>query len=182
MKDSYPCVCLEWFCWLLGCTRQSLYKNTWSSKRRSSKEQLVLSEVKNIRREHPAIGTRKLHKLLQSFYQKHSIKMGRDALFSTLNDHRLLIKRRKRRIFTTHSHHWLKKYSNLIKGWYPQLPEQLWASDITYVPCGRQHLYLSLVTDAYSHEIMGYHIADTLEAVHCKNALQMAFAKTWLTE
>jgi len=130
--------------------------------------------VKNIRREHPVIGTRKLHELLQSFYQEHSIKMGRDALFCTLNDHRLLIRRRKRRISTTQSHHWLKKYSNLIKGWYPRLPEQLWVSDITYVPCGRQHLYLSLITDAYSHKIMGYHIADTLEATHCIKALQMA--------
>ncbi len=176
MKDSYPSVSLERFCWLLGLTRQALYKNTWNSKRKSSKEQLVLSEVKNIREEHPAIGTRKLHKLLETFYQKHSIKMGRDALFSTLNDHRLLVRRRKRRIFTTQSHHWLKKYSNLIKGWNPVLPEQLWVSDITYVPCGRQYLYLSPVTDAYSHKIMGYHIADTLEAIHCKKALQMAVA------
>ena len=176
MKDSYPSVSLERFCWLLGLTRQALYKNAWNSKRKSSKEQLVLSEVKNIRGEHPAIGTRKLHKLLEGFYQQHSIKMGRDALFCTLSDHRLLIRRRKRRIFTTQSHHWLKKYSNLIKGWHPVLPEQLWVSDITYVPCGRQYHYLSLVTDAYSHKIMGYHIADTLEAVHCKKALQMALA------
>lgn len=176
MKDSYPSVSLERFCWLLGLTRQALYKDTWKRKRKSSKEQLVVNEVKNIRREHPALGTRKLHKLLQGFYQQHSIKMGRDALFCTLNEHRLLIKRRKRRVSTTQSHHWLKKYSNLVKGWHPGLPEQLWVSDITYVPCGRRYLYLSLVTDAYSHKIMGYHIADTLEAVHCKKALQMALA------
>lgn len=176
MKDSYPSVSLERFCWLLGLTRQALYKNNWKTKCKSSKEQLILGEVKNIRQEHPAIGTRKLHKLLEPFYQKHSIKMGRDALFSTLSDHRLLVRRRKRRIYTTRSHHWLKKYSNLIKGWHPELPEQLWVSDITYVPCDRQYLYLSLVTDAYSHKIMGYHIADTLEAVHCTKALQMALA------
>ena len=174
MKDSYPSVSLERFCWLLGLTRQALYKDTWKRRNKSSKEQLVVSEVKNIRREHPAIGTRKLHELLQSFYQEHSIKMGRDALFCTLSDHQLLIRRRKRRISTTQSHHWLKKYSNLIKDWYPKLPEQLWVSDITYVPCGRQHLYLSLITDAYSHKIMGYYIADTLEASHCIKALQMA--------
>ena len=134
MKDSYPSVSLERFCWLLGLTRQALYKDTWKRRNKSSKEQLVVSEVKNIRREHPAIGTRKLHELLQSFYQEHSIKIGRDALFCTLSDHQLLIRRRKRRISTTQSHHWLKKYSNLIKDWYPKLPEQLWVSDITYVP------------------------------------------------
>lgn len=174
MKDSYPSISLERFCWLLGCTRQALYKDTWKRKRKSNSEQLVVNEVKNIRREHPAIGARKLHKLLQSFYREHSIKMGRDALFCTLSDHKLLIRRRKRKFFTTQSHHWLKKYSNLVKGWYPQVPEQLWVSDITYVPCGRHHLYLSLITDAYSHKIMGYHIADTLEAVHRIKALKMA--------
>jgi hypothetical protein len=136
MKDSYPSVSLERFCWLLGLTRQAFYKDTWNSKRKGSKEQLVVSEVKNIRREHPAIGTRKLHNLLQGFYQQHSIKMGRDALFCTLSNHRLLVRRRKRRIFTTQSHHWLKKYSNLIKGWYPQVPEQLWVSDIIMYPVG----------------------------------------------
>ena len=174
MKDSYPSVSLERFCGLLGCTRQACYKNTWNRKFKSNTEQFVVNEVKSIRVEHPSIGTRKLHKLLEPFYRKHFIKMGRDALFSTLSDHRLLIRRRKRRIYTTQSYHWLKKYSNLTKGWYPQVPEQLWVSDITYVPCGRQYLYLSLVTDAYSHKIMGYHIADTLEAVHCIKALQMA--------
>ena len=125
-------------------------------------QQLVVEQVKTLRREHPAMGTRKLHQLLQSFYRAHAIKMGRDALFSTLSEQRLLIRRRKRSVFTTQSHHWLKKYPNLIKGWWPEQPEQLWVADITYVPCGRQHLYLSLVTDAYLHKIMGYHIADTL--------------------
>lgn len=176
MKDSYPSVSLERLCWLLGLTRQAFYKNTWNSKCKRNTQQLVVAEVKTIRNEHPAIGTRKLHQLLQGFYRRHSIKMGRDALFTTLSEQRLLIRRRRRRVSTTHSHHWLKKYANLIKGWHPQLPEQLWVSDITYVPCGRQFLYLSLITDAYSHKIMGYHLADTLEAVHSRKALQMALA------
>ena len=176
MKDSYPSVSLERFCWLLGLTRQAFYKHAWNSNRRHNTEQRVVEEVKTIRREHPTIGTRKLHQLLQGFYKVQGIKMGRDALFSTLQDQRLLIRRRKRQVYTTQSHHWLKKYTNLVKGWWPEYPEQLWVSDITYVPCGRNYLYLSLVTDAYSHKIMGYHIADTLEAVHCQKALQMALA------
>ena len=176
MKDSYPTVSLDRFCWLLGISRQALYKNGWSNKNKGVKEHLVLTEIKSLRQEHPIMGTRKLHHLLQPFLKHHDIKMGRDALFSTLGDNKLLIRKRKRRVPTTWSHHWLKKYSNLTIGWHPQGPEQLWVADITYVPCGRQHLYLSLITDAYSHKIMGYHIADTLEAIHCKKALQMAIS------
>lgn len=54
------------------------------------------------------------------------------------------------------------------------MPEQLWVADITYVPIEGGYLYLSLITDAYSHKIMGYHIADTLEAIHTVQALKMA--------
>ena len=35
-------------------------------------------------------------------------------------------------------------------------------------------MYLSFVTDAYSRKIIGYHVAETLEAVHSLKALQMA--------
>ena len=56
------------------------------------------------------------------------------------------------------------------------MPEQLWVADITYVPITNGFLYLSMVTDAYSHKIIGYHIADNLEAVHTTRALEMAIA------
>jgi len=139
-----------------------------------SEQSLVLDQVRKLREQHPVIGTRKLLVLLQTFLLDHQIKMGRDALFDLLSEHKLLVKKRKRRIKTTQSHHWLKKYSNLIKGWHPAGPMQLWVADITYVPVSRRFLYLSLITDAYSHQVMGYHIASTLEAVHSITALQMA--------
>jgi transposase InsO family protein len=100
--------------------------------------------------------------------------MGRDMLFDLLSAHKLLVKKKKRRISTTQSQHWLKKYANLIKEWSPQKPGELWVADITYVAIENGFLYLSLITDAYSHKIMGYYIADTLEAVHTTKALQMA--------
>ncbi len=58
--------------------------------------------------------------------------MGRDALFDLLSANNLLIRRRKRMIKTTHSHHWLKKYPNLIKDIVPCHPNELYVSDITY--------------------------------------------------
>jgi putative transposase len=41
---------------------------------------------------------------------EHQIKMGRDTLFDLLSYHGLLIRRSKRRVVTTHSFHWLRKY------------------------------------------------------------------------
>ncbi|WPR77525.1 hypothetical protein [Algoriphagus sp. NG3] len=72
---------------------------------------------------------------------EHQIKMGRDALFELLSVNNLLIKRRKRRVHTTNSFHWLRKYPNLIRGYTPTSPNQLWVSDITYWRLKDRFLY-----------------------------------------
>ena len=174
MKDSYPSISLARFCRLLGITRQAFYQHFWDITDISTEHQLVLDRIKQIRMDHPVIGGRKLYYLLQPFLQEHQIKIGRDALFDLLSAHKLLVRKRKRKITTTWSKHWLKKYPNLIKHWIPKAPNQLWVADITYVQANNGFLYLSLITDAYSHKVMGYHIADTLAAVHTMQALKMA--------
>jgi putative transposase len=174
MKDIYRHISLARLCRLLGITRQAFYKHFWEVSDITIEQQLVLDQVHDVRQLHPAIGVRKLHYLLQPFLLEHQVKMGRDALFDLLAANKLLVRKRKRRISTTQSFHWLKKYPNLIKDWRPSRPNQLWVADITYIPLTNGFLYLSLITDAYSHKIMGFAIADNLEAVHTTKALQMA--------
>jgi len=67
-----------------------------------------------------------------------------------------------------------KEYRNLIKGVYSTGPNQLWVSDITYIKTIDEVLYLFLITDAYSKKIIGFCLADTLEAIHAIQALKMA--------
>jgi len=120
------------------------------------------------------MGTKKLYTLLEPFMLAHQIKMGRDALFDLLAAQGLLVKRRKRRINTTQSSHWLRKYPNLTEDYTPSRSNELWVSDITYWFIGSGVVYVSLITDAYSRKVVGYHVADTLEAIHPLSALQMA--------
>ena len=174
MKDIYRHISLARLCRLLGITRQAFYKHFWEVSDITIEQQLVLDQVHDVRQLHPAIGVRKLHYLLQPFLLEHQVKMGRDALFDLLAANKLLVRKRKRRISTTQSFHWLKKYPNLIKDWRPSRPNQLWVADITYIPLANGFLYLSLITDAYSHKIMGHAIASNLEAVHTSEALKMA--------
>jgi transposase InsO family protein len=56
----------------------------------------------------------------------------------------------------------------------PTAPEQLWVADITYLPTTHQTVYLSLVTDAYSRKIVGYHVHDSLQTEQVSQALKMA--------
>jgi len=123
------------------------------------------------------MGTRKLYELLENFMLTHGIKMGRDALFDLLAANAMLVRKRKRRIQTTYSSHWLRKYPNLVKDFIPQNINQLWVSDITYWKINAStHLYISLITDAYSRKIVGHNVAETMEAVQSIQALQMALA------
>lgn len=138
-------------------------------------ESLVLKEVNAIRTLHPKLGVRKLYTKIEAFLTAHQIKMGRDAMFDLLSKNNLLVRRRKRKIATTMSRHWFRKYPNLVINIVPIRPNQIWVSDMTYWKInGDRHLYISLVTDAYSKMIVGYHVADNLEAVGCLQALQMA--------
>lgn len=163
-------------CCLLGITRQAYYQHFWNEEAISFEQELILKEVRKIRSLHPVIGGRKLYAILQSFLLQHQIKMGRDALFDLLAAHYLLVRKKKRRVYTTQSFHWLRKYPNCIKDVIPCRINEIWVSDITYYQTKKGFVYISFITDAYSRKIIGYHVAGTLEATHTLSALRMALA------
>lgn len=174
MRQSYPKEGLGRLCTLFGVTRQAYYEAEIHEKKSSIAEMVVLGIVRELRHEIPLIGTRKLLFQLQPQMKEHGIKMGRDKLFHLLRFHGLLIRRRRRIAKTTDSHHWLKKYPNLVKEMVVTSPEQLWVSDITYIRTIEGFSYLSLITDAYSRKVVGYALHPTLEAKGCLDALEMA--------
>lgn len=176
MKNSFPHIGLAKLCGWFGITRQAYYQNGWKGAEISIEEDILLKEVLTIRRNHKRMGTRKLYEKLHPFMSAHHIKIGRDALFDLLSSNYLLVRKRKRRIQTTQSFHWLRKYPNLVRDFIPTGPNQLWVSDITYWKIIGGHVYISFITDAYSHKIVGYHLAETLEAVESVRALKMALS------
>jgi transposase InsO family protein len=176
MKSNFSHIGLASLCGWFGISRQAYYQNSWKATETSIVEHLVIQEVKNIRQNHKRMGTRKLYEKLQLFMYENKIKMGRDALFDLLSVNHMLIRNRKRRIKTTQSYHWLRKYPNLIKDFVPTAPNQLWVSDITYWKIKDRYVYISFITDAYSHKIVGYHLAQTLESVETIQALKMALS------
>jgi transposase InsO family protein len=165
-------------CRLLGYSRQAYYQRRSASEQAVLGEELIIQEVLRLRNRQKKIGTRKLHLLLRSFLSAHHIQIGRDALFELLAAHKLLIRKRRRRIpQTTFSGHWYRKYPNLIMDMPVLSPNALWVSDITYITLKDGFAYLSLVTDAYSRQIMGYHLSRNLLTEGCVKALKMALRR-----
>lgn len=174
MKDIYTRVSLVRLCRLLGITRQAYYQHFWQQEVTEIEDRLVLQEVIDLRKDHRVMGGRKLYEKLHPFLLDHGIKMGRDALFDLLAANGLLVKKRRQRHVTTWSRHRFNRWPNIIRGMEVVRPNQLWVSDITYWKINAEHLYISLITDAYSHKVVGYHLADTLEAIETIQALKMA--------
>ena len=176
MKSNFSHIGLAKLCGWFGITRQAYYQNNWEGISTTIEEELIIKEVLKIRQNHRRMGARKLLEKLQPFSQEHHIKLGRDALFSLLSANNLLVRRRKRRVQTTQSFHWLRKYPNLIRDFIPLGINQLWVSDITYWKVNETPVYLSFITDAYSHKIVGYNLGLTLEALESLQALRMALS------
>lgn len=61
-------------------------------------------------------------------------------------------------------------------------PNQLWVSDITYWRLGEKVGYISFITDAFSHKIVGYYLSETLEARGSIMALKMALEQAGTIE
>ena len=159
-------------CKLLGFSRQVYYRANYRVKRNQSIATKVIELVQDIRMHQSRIGTRKLYYLLSE--ELNDLGVGRDKLFTILKANKLLIKPLRSYHITTNSHHRFRKHSNLIENLEVHRPEQVWVADITYVGHRKNPMYLSLVTDAYSRKIVGYHLDRTLGVGASVKALQMA--------
>ena len=168
---------LSSLCELFGYTRQGYWKQRQEHYREEIDTTALLNEVRMVRVDMPRCGVRKLQVILEE--KGHNI--GRDRLFALLRSEGMLVVRRHTRIITTYSRHWMKKYSNLIRELKIAHPNQVWVSDITYVEVReeeeRSFAYLSLVTDAYTHEIVGWALHDSLDTEGPLRALKMAIAQ-----
>ena len=176
MKTTYHHIGLAKLCGWFGITRQAYYQQLNKAIKSNAEEDLLLKKVRSIREDHPRMGTRKLYYKISDFMTDHNIKMGRDALFNLLSANNMLIRNRKRRVQTTQSFHWLRKYPNLIKGFSPIKPNHLWVSDITYWKIDSGFVYISFITDAFSHKLVGYNVSKTLASIGTTRALKMALS------
>jgi transposase InsO family protein len=176
MKGQHKNINIGDLCRWFGISRQAYYQHEGDLSEEVFQITLLIEEVEHIRKRHQRMGVRKLQELLRPFMHEHGIKMGRDGLFNLLSNHGLLVRKRKRKVKTTFSHHWLKKYPNLTVDFTPTKPNELWVSDITYWKTGEKPYYLSLITDAWSRKIVGYHLSENLHAEQTKKALNMALS------
>ncbi len=69
-----------------------------------------------------------------------------------------------------------KIYPYRLKGLVIDRPNQVWATDITYIPMARGFVYLVAIMDWYSRKVLAWRLSNTLDSDFCVEALEEALA------
>ena len=172
---KYP---IESLCRLLGVSKQAYFQRDENVLlKKIAQEDFALNYILDIRKKDPGIGGIKLwYMYKRDFTGNHP--MGRDRFEELMDKYGLKVRKCMRKPRTTDSTHGLPVYPNLIK----EFPNQLWVSDITYIPIwldsgSHSFCYLSLVLDAYTEEIVGWCVGPTLDTEYPIHALHMALMR-----
>lgn len=144
-------------------------------------EDFAVSYIKDIRKKDPGIGGKKLwYMYRKNFDGCHPL--GRDRFADLVDKYGLKVRKKVRKPRTTDSTHGLPVFPNLVKDYIPQASNRLWVSDITYITIWSDAVhydfcYLSLILDAYSEEIVGWCVGETLDTIYPIRALEMALSR-----
>ena len=160
-------------------SKQAFYQ--WDKERElriSVLESFALEFILDVRLKDPGIGGRKLWHMYRLEFPSEA-RLGRDRFESLIAANGLKVRKKPRRTRTTDSSHGFPLYPNLVREFIPRGINQLWVSDITYIPLwadDERHsfCYLSLIMDAYSREIIGWSVGPTLDSSYPVMALSMA--------
>jgi putative transposase len=131
-----------------------------------SKEITFLKAIMEELRVHPFYGYRKVAEALKDMgvtrkqVRRIMSKAGLCAIYP------------KRRLSRACKEH--KKYPYLLKGMNIWLPNQVWATDITYIKLFGGNVYLVAIMDLYSRKVLSWSLSNTLDAEFCISALNDA--------
>lgn len=96
-----------------------------------------------------------------------------------MREDNLLCLKKKFKPVTTDSSHGLPVYPNLLKSVQISRPNQVWASDITYVQLMHENIYLAVIIDLYSRKCIGWNLSRNMGSHLTMNAIHMALKNRW---
>lgn len=161
-------------CRLLQVPRSSFY---YRSQRSSGGEDEVLMQViDRIFMEEPTFGSRRMSDALQELgYAVGRQRTGR--LMGVMGIEPIYPKPRLSAPGKGH-----KVYPYLLRGLDICRPNQVWCTDITYIPLGTGHVYLVAVMDWFSRKVLSWRLSNTLDTSFCIEALKEAIERYGVPE
>lgn len=163
-------------------SKQAYHKNKGERvAAKAAQESFALEYIHRVRAIAPGIGGKKLWHMYRRDFPSID-RIGRDRFEDLIHRYGLKVRKKMRKPRTTDSTHGLPVYPNLVREFIPSAVNQLWVTDITYIPIWLSDTtycfcYLTMIMDGYSHEIIGWAIGETLATEHSIKALHTALRR-----
>ena len=165
IERGRPDVSIVRQCELVQVSRSSVY---YVAKPITTEELELRRRIDEIYLEHPFMGSRQIARTLgrrgvlvnRKRVQRLMRAMGLQAIVPGPH--------------TSIPHAGHKKYPYLLRGLDVNRPNQVWASDITYIPMARGFLFLVAIMDWYSRCVLSWRLSNTLDSSFCLEALEEA--------
>ncbi len=121
---------------------------------------------------------------IQAALKQQGIQVGRNRVARLMRLHRLAAKRpQHRRPRTTQRASGANAAPNVLaQQFVATRPDEVWLADITYIETGEGWLYLAVVMDLFTRAIVGWSMADHLQATLVEQALRMALGRRQPTD
>jgi transposase InsO family protein len=160
-------------CDLLRESRASYYRH-WQASAPRQEETELRDAVQRLALSHRHYGYRRLGVLLR----QEGFVVNHKRLLRLMGEDNLLCLRRRAFVpVTTQSGHGWPVVPNRVRGLQPTASDQIWVADITYIRLREGFVYLAVVLDAFSRKVVGWAMADNLEAALAVKALQRALGE-----
>jgi putative transposase len=169
-EKNHPKLSMRKQCELLGIARSSVAYQAVPEDPQDLRIKRLLDEIYMI---DPCLGSRKLVTILKRDHgveinrkraQRLRREMGHEAIWC------------KPRTSIPDNRH--RKYPYLLRDLKIVRPNQVWCTDITYIPMPGGHAYLCAVMDWYSRKVLGWAVSNTMETGLCLEALSNALSNT----
>ena len=150
---------------LLGVSRSSVYYRPQPD---STEELDLLKRLDELFTENPVYGSRRMQVMLL----REGVQVGRRRIRRLMRKLGLWAITPKPDTSQPHPEH--KIYPYLLRGMTIDQPNQVWATDITYIPMTKGFVYWVAVVDWYSRKVRSWRLSNTLTTDCCLDAVREA--------
>jgi putative transposase len=169
VDEMHPEISIVRQCGLLGLNRSSYYRKP-SRKRRENTVELMVA-IDEIYTAHPFFGARSIRDELRDRGIRTSRRRIRQLMLM------MGLETLSPRPNTSRPGKGHAIYPYLLRGMAITRPNQVWASDITYVRMPRGWCYLTVIMDWCSRRVLTWRLSNTLDSSFCVEALEEALAR-----
>jgi len=169
-KKAYP---ISLLCSVIQVTRSGYYswRASGKSARQCEYEKLIPVVQEAHRISKGTYGTRRISEEIEA----HGVSCGRDKARTLMKLADVSAKQKRKFKVTTDSKHNLPVAPNLLNREFKvEEPDRVYVSDITYIWTNEGWLYLAIVLDLYSRQIVGWSLSNRMSRKLIMDALRMA--------